>query len=126
MYKRMEIIEEENLNWESVLVQPPVEKTDYKLKTFLNNGMNVGKKKLNIRKLTSFINENSEISLLFSVVILPYIVGFCFSYFLFYFYGGMSIGSFLGAEQNHSSIEMWSIGAYIFITGLAIWSILAL
>lgn len=133
MYTRVETIEEENLNWENVPVQEPeaapVEKTEFtmrdKIKLFLNKGGNVGRGKFSVKKMTGFINQNSEISSLFAVVVFPYILGFCFSYFLFYFYGGMSIGSFLGMEQNHLFIEMWSIGAYIFITAWVIWAIVA-
>jgi len=52
----------------------------------------------------------------------PYIVGFLISYFLFSFYGGMSIGSFLNIEQGNFQIELWALGAYLFVTLWVIWA----
>lgn len=132
MYARIEIIEEENLDWGSLsaraLETMDVEITEStiseQIEIFLNRSVDFITGMFNIKKMSHFFYKNSELSLLLSIVTFPYIVGFCISYFLFYFYGGMPIDSFLGLDQNHLSIEMWSMGTYIFITGWVIWTVL--
>lgn len=131
MYVREEYIEEENLDWgehakASVVKQNnAVEETkegnvevsvSKQKKPFLNNRAKMGRK-FNIKnELNDLLKQNAEISLLLSIVLVPYIVGFAISYFLFFFYGGVSISNFLGLPQAPSAIELWSIGAYLFIT----------
>ncbi len=133
MYTRIETVEEENLDWGSLSMRA-LETTDEEItestlskqiKMFLDGRLDFSTGIFSIKKLTHFLDKNSELSLLFSMVTFPYIVGFCISYFLFYFYGGMPIDSFLGLNQNYLAIEMWSIGAYIFITVWLIWTIIA-
>lgn len=132
MYTRIETIEEENLDWGNLSSQAPetmeaeiTESTLSKqIKMFLNGSANFITGMLNIKKMTRFLDDNSELSLLLGIVVFPYIVGFCISYFLFYFYGGMPIDSFLGLDQNYLAIEMWSMGAYIFITVWVIWTVI--
>lgn len=133
MYKRAEHIEEENLNWESVPVQEtqvmPAEKPSSKLhlslQHALQNRMDMIAKKLTIKKLSNLMDEHSEMALLFTVLVLPFVVGFCFSYLLFYLYGGVPISGFLAMGKDHTIVEMWSIGAYIFITILAVLALFA-
>lgn len=133
MYKRAEHIEEENLNWESVPAQEtqaiPAEKSSSRqytsLQLSLQNLMDMIAKKLTIKKLSNLIDEHSEISLLFAVVVLPFVVGFCFSYLLYFMYGGVPISGFLAMGKDHTIVEMWSIGAYIFITILAVLALFA-
>ncbi len=135
MYARIENIEEECLDWESRLV-PSFEKMNKEItevmlpsvskhrKMFLNEIVSF-KGKVNVkRNITNLFDENLELSLLFSIVTLPYIVGFLVSYFLFYYYGGMQIDSFMGMQEGHLYIEAWSIGAYFFITVGVIWALL--
>ena len=135
MYARIETIEEENLDWGSLparaLETMDVEITESTISTVtkqmeksLTESVDFISGVFNIKKSTRFLNENTELTLLFSIVTFPYVVGFCISYFLFYFYGGMPIDSFLGLQQNHLPIQMWSIGAYIFITVWLIWAII--
>lgn len=135
MYRRIEKIEEENLDWESSLSVRDLKTVDVveitestiskQLEMSLNGSVDFIREIFNMKKLTHFLDKNSELSLLFSIVTFPYIVGFCISYFLFYFYGGMPINSFIGLNQNYIAIEMWSIGAYIFITVWVIRTIIA-
>lgn len=131
MYVREEHIEEENLDWEEhtrlsidnhnnvteetreEAVEAPVSKQN---KPFLNNRANMGRKVSLKRELNDLLKQNAEISLLFGIVLIPYLLGFLISYFLFFFYGGMSVTSFLSIQQAPSAIELWSIGAYLFIT----------
>lgn len=128
MYKRAEQIEEENINWEHTSTQEVQPITDQKsttnlftsIQSTLQNRMDSIAKKLN-----DFIDDNTEIALLFSVVVLPFVVGFCFSYALFYLYGGVPISGFIEMGKDHTVLEMWSIGAYIFITILAVMAVFA-
>ena len=134
MYVREETIEEENLDWDELTkasednqdkliedtkeesAQDPVSKPK---KTFLNNHakiQKIGPKFTLKNELSDLFKQNAEISLLLGIVFVPYILGFVISYFLFYFYGGMSISNFLGVQQVPTTIELWSIGAYLFIT----------
>jgi hypothetical protein len=132
MYARIETIEEENLDWGNLssraLKTKDIEITEStiskQIRMFLNGSANFITGMFNIKKMTRFLDDNSELSLLFSIVTFPYIVGFCISYFLFYFFGGMPIDSFLGLDQNYLAFEMWSIGAYIFITVWVIWTVI--
>ena len=132
MYARTETIEEENLDWEmnpaamlknmdtkiTKIAMPSMSKEK---KMFFTNSIDL-KGKFNLKKLTQFLDTNPELSLLFSILTFPYMVGFFISYFLFYHYGGMSIESFLNIEKGNIHIEFWSIGAYLFITVGVIWS----
>jgi len=118
MYQRKEIIEEECLDWDGHLVVPPTFKHS---KTFLRE-QDTLRKKLNMkRKVTSVLTVELELFLIVSILIFPYMVGFLVSYLLFYFYGGMTIESFLDMQQLHSQIEFWGIGAYLFVTAGVIW-----
>lgn len=123
MYARTETIEEENLDWEANPAAM-LRKMDVKITEASMPSMSQEKKKFNLKKMTHFLEANPELSLLFSIVSLPYTVGFIISYFLFYYYGGMSIESFLNIEKGSIHIEFWSIGAYIFITVGVIWAAL--
>jgi len=134
MYVREETIEEENLDWGELTqaskdnqdkliedtkeetAQAPVSKPK---KTFLNNRAKIHKigPKFTLKnELSDLFKQNAEISLLLGIVFIPYLLGFVISYFLFYFYGGMSINNFLSVQQVPTVIELWSIGAYLFIT----------
>jgi len=133
MYKRAEQIEEENLHWE----REPSEETNVldsenisskpqtSLQLSLQNRMAFIAKKFTFKKLNNFIDDNTEIALLFAVVVLPFVVGFCFSYLLFYIYGGVPMSGFLAMGKEHTLLEMWSIGAYVFITILAVMAVFA-
>ncbi len=128
MYKRAEQIEEENINWENTSTQEVQPITDQKsttnlftsIQSTLQNRMDSIAKKLN-----DFIDDNTEIALLIAVVVLPFVVGFCFSYALFYLYGGVPISGFIEMGKDHTVLEMWSIGAYVFITILAVMAVFA-
>lgn len=134
MYVRKQLIEEENLDWgehleknqeETQKIRHIIHTNSEKNKIVFNNRVNVVRN-FNIKKsITNFLNEYSELTLMASIIILPYIVGFLISYFLFYFYGGMSISSFVGM-QGQLYMGFWSIGAYLFITTGLIWAVLAL
>lgn len=137
MYARIETIEEENLDWRMDLAAHSVkideEVTAEAAESYVSQGSKVFlssrvscNAKLNLkRKIISFSNEYAELSLLVNSFILPYVVGFVITYFLFYFYGGMSISNFI-IMQSHLYMGFWSIGAYLFITAGVIWAVFAI
>lgn len=133
MYVREETIEEENIDWGELTqasednqdkliedmkeeaAQAPVSKPK---EIFLDN-RNIQKTGLMYtlkNELSDFLKQYAEISLLFGIIFIPYALGFFISYFLFYFYGGMSLNNFLSVQQVPTTIELWSIGAYLFVT----------
>lgn len=78
------------------------------------------------RKVAKLLKKNEEFSLSLGILFLPYTLGFAISYMLFYFYGGMPIESFITIEKGNMHFELWSIGAYLFITAGVIWAVLSL
>jgi hypothetical protein len=134
MYVREETIEEENLDWgelteaskenQDKLIEDTKEENaqdplPQKKKIFLknrDNSINTGPKFTFKNELSDLFKQNAEISLLLGIIFVPYMLGFVISYFLFYFYGGMSINNFLSVQQVPTTIELWSIGAYLFVT----------
>ena len=133
MYVREEHIEEEDLDWGAITkaskdnqdklieetkeqdAHAPVSKPK---KTFFKQratGETIVPKFTLKDELSHLLKHNAEVSLLFGIVIVPYILGFVISYFLFYFYGGMSISNFLGVQEVPTTIELWSMGAYLLV-----------
>ena len=133
MYVRKEIIEEENLDWGELTkasqdnqeklieetkeetAQAPVVKPKNIFLKDRTKIQRIGPKFTLKNELSYLFKQNAEISLLFGIVFIPYMLGFVISYFLFYFYGGMPISNFLSVQQVPTTIELWSIGAYLFV-----------
>jgi len=139
MYTREETIEEERLDWvenprsslkkrmkepgKRNLSLPPV----LKHKKISSKGNTPSAKKIDVkRRAANILDKNEEFSLSLSILFLPYILGFIISYMLFYFYGGMPIESFITIEKGNMHFQLWSIGAYLFITAGVIWAVLTL
>lgn len=134
MYIREETIEEENLDWgelteaskenQDKLIEDMNEETAQdpvpQQKTiFLDNhgnSINTDPESTLKNAWSDLFKQNAGVSVLLGIVFVPYILGFAISYFLFYFYGGMSISNFLGVQAVPNTIELWSIGAYLFVT----------
>ena len=133
MYERKENIEEENLDWgeDHGQMDDEIEETRHIIhpdskanKIIFNNKVNSARK-LNIKKsIINFSTEYTEISLLLSLLIVPYMVGFFVVSFIL-LYGGVPIGNFLSLKEEIFHFELWSIGAYLFITAGVIWAVLA-
>lgn len=134
MYVREETIEEENLDWdglteiskdnqerfvEDMKEEATPEPVSKPTNIFFKDRPTIQKTgpKFTLKnEWSDLLKQNAEISLLFGIVFVPYMLGFVISYFLFYFYGGMSINNFLSVQQVPTTIELWSIGAYLCIT----------
>ena len=134
MYERKENIEEENLDWgedlekieDKVIDDRHIIHPDSKEKKIIFINRVNADRKLNIKEsITNLSHEYSEITLVLSILILPYMVGFVVSYLLFYIYGGMPIGNFLNIEKGNLHFELWSIGAYFFVTVGVIGTVIA-
>jgi len=127
MYVREETIEEENLDWgedlekidqdtdkEMVETMHVIHPDEQNHNIHFNYNRNI---KLNIKQsIMSVVDDHSEFSLLFGILFVPYLVGFVVSYLLFFMYGGMPLGSFLSINKGNFHFELWSIGAYCFIS----------
>lgn len=129
MYKRVEQIEEENLDWdqqhtrqiEAMRVQKEnvIFSPHFKSKKTLWQSIT----ELDIQKiLMKTLEKNMELSSLMGVLLLPYFVGFLFGYVLFYSYGGMSFIGFLSMDKEFLLLQLWSIGAYMFVTSWVFWA----
>lgn len=129
MYKRLEHIEDENLDWdqmdESLLEETTVQKENVIFSPVFKN------KKALWQSITAFdiqqkmmklLEKNLEISSFMGILLLPYFVGFLIAYALFYNYGGMTIMDFFTIEKDHILLQLWSIGAYLFVTLWVFWA----
>jgi len=123
MYKREEQIQEENLDWdqsnsrmqkENIIFSPA-----YKSKKTVWQSINA----FDIEKQSMhFVEKNIELSSFMGVLLLPYFVGFLVTYILFYSYGGMSLIGFLSMDKEFLLLQLWSIGAYMFVTSWVFWA----
>ena len=129
MYKRVEQIEEENLDWdqqhmrqinetrgqeENVIFSPAFNKKKTVWETIIEYDIE--------KKLMKFFNKNMELASFMGVLLLPYFIGFWIAYALFYSYGDMTIIGFLSFEKDHLLVQLWSIGAYLFVTSWVFWA----
>lgn len=129
MYKRVEKIEDENLDWDqsnkkliiesSVNNEKVIFSPEFKKKRSLWQRISA----LDIQKsFLKLFEKNVEVSSFVSVLVIPYFVGFVLAYILFYSYGGMTVIGFLSLEKDHILLQLWSIGAYIFVTLWVMWA----
>ncbi len=131
MYKRKESIQEENLEWGKHTVSPLIEKDEHikkalvapvsKQKTIQSDERDELNKKSDVKEESpAFLDKHPKLFFIFTIVFLPYIIGFFLCYLLFYFYTAMPITVFFNMQTGHT-IELWSIGIYLFITVGIIW-----
>jgi ABC-type uncharacterized transport system fused permease/ATPase subunit len=138
MYARKEHIEEENLNWGEELEKinnaetgSETEETKHIIHPAAEHNKITFKKKVKInqinikREITNLLAQYSEISLLLSLLIFPYIIGFFVIAFIL-LTGGVPIDSFFSLKEQIFHFELWSIGSYIFITTGVIWLVIML
>ena len=137
MYERKDHIEDENLDWGEDIEKINNSETDLETKETKHvihpateHNKIIFKKKVKVtqvnikREITNLLVQYSEISLLLSLLILPYIIGFFVIAFIL-LSGGVPIDSFFSLKEQIFHFELWSIGAYIFITAGVIWAVLA-
>ena len=133
MYERKENIPEENLNWDEHLEKIDHPETDTEIKDTkhvihpaIEHNKIIFKKKAKVnyvyikREITNLLVQYSEVSLLLSLLILPYVIGFFVIAFIL-LTGGVPIDRFFSLKEGIFHFELWSIGSYIFITVGVIW-----
>ncbi|MGB5506629.1 MAG: hypothetical protein WBM70_08085 [Sulfurovum sp.] len=138
MYERKENIPEENLDWEKGLNKVDHPETDaekmenkHVIHPAIEHNNIVFQKKFiwsqaNIKKtIQNIFDEHGEVSLLFGLLTLPYVIGFIVVAFIL-LYGGVPIDRFFSLKEGIFHFELWSIGAYIFITVGVIWLVVML
>ena len=76
------------------------------------------------KNVTGLFTENVALLSIAGIVIVPYILGFVITFFLYSFYGGMTIAGFFTIDKDYLPFQLWSIGAYLFITAWVIWAVL--
>ena len=129
MYKRVEKIQEENLDWDQPKKNLIEESSVANEKVIFSPGF---QKKRSVwqrifaldmqKSLMNLFEKNVEVSSFMSILLLPYFVGFVLAYILFYSYGGMTVIGFLSLEKDHILLQLWSIGAYMFVTLWVMWA----
>lgn len=129
MYKRVEHIEEENLDWDQqskrLIEEKPVQAENViyapalqSKKTFWQSIIEFDMQKV----VVDIFNKNMEIVSFMGVLLLPYFVGFLFAYVLFFSYGNLTIMEFITMGKEYLLLELWSIGAYLFVTSWVFWA----
>ncbi len=129
MYKRVEQIEEENLDWDQqnlgLIEELQVQKENVIFSPTFKSKIRLWQSitELDIQKrMMKLLEKNLEISSFMGILLLPYLVGFLVGYALFHNYGGMTIMDFLSIEKDHILFQLWSIGAYLFVTLWVFWA----
>ena len=127
MYVREENIPEENLDWDKTQVKEVQDKTQEESKDSKKVIHPAAKNKIVLKKkikfseinikstIQNFLDEHGGLSLLISLLTFPYIIGFIIIAFIL-LYGGVPIDRFFSLKEGIFHFELWSIGAYIFIT----------
>ena len=138
MYVREESIPEENLDWEKIQekkAQSEVQTESRESKKIIHptteHNKIVLEKKVKLRDINikrvilNFLDEHGEASFFLGLLTLPYIIGFVVVSFIL-LYGGVPIDRFFDTKEGVFHFELWSIGAYIFITVGVIWLVMLL
>jgi len=135
MYVREENIPEENLDWDKTNEREVQDETQVENKDTKHVIHPASKKKIVLKKnikfseinikstIQNFLDEHGELSLLISLLTFPYIIGFIIISFIL-LSGGVPIDRFFSSKEGVFHFELWSIGAYIFITTGVIWLVM--
>jgi len=124
MYIRKENIEVENLDWESQVSSSPVRKNG-QIGKMISPFTSQKTQDLSIKEEKGdVLDEHLSLFFIFTLLIFPYIVGFLFSFFLYYMYGDMNIIDFFMMQQGHLYFESWGIGMYLLVVVGIIWLVL--
>jgi hypothetical protein len=138
MYQRKEELPEENLDWDGSPDKVEDPKTDaennqdkHVIHPSTGNSKIVFQKKVKLSQINikntikNILDEHGEVSLLLGLITLPYIIGFFVVAFIL-MYGGVPIDRFFSLKEGIFHFELWSIGAYVFITVGVIWLVILL
>ncbi len=132
MYKRDEVVEEEHLDWDKK-TKETIQEKDVKVtlsseakheNLVLNEESKVENKSDIQNNVMTFFMKYEYLSLGLIILILPYLVGLLFNFVLFYIYSGITLDKVFNIEKKQNIFELWSIGAYTFVTLGIIWILL--
>ncbi len=73
------------------------------------------------RGLVTFFEQNPILSMLGSLLVLPYVLGLFLGFIYFCFVLGVSVSDFLAAFHGTSQLVFWLIGFYLIITFTDVW-----
>ena len=129
MYKREEEIVDENLecaqsNEPSKQVKVGMLSGTKQKKSFHHKQVGLSQKFSVKKNVTDLSDADVALFSIAATLLFPYMLGLMLTFFLFSFYGGMSLLSILGIEKDYLSIQLWVLGAYFFITAWVIWVVL--
>jgi len=68
-----------------------------------------------------FVENNTVLVSLLSVLFIPYILGMLLTLVLFYFYVGISVTDFFHVYSGLSQFIFWVLGIYLIITVIDVW-----
>ncbi len=73
------------------------------------------------RGLVTFFEQNPILSMLGSLLLLPYVLGLFLGFFYFCLVVGVPVSDFLAAFHGTSQLVFWLIGFYLIITFTDVW-----
>jgi hypothetical protein len=129
VYRRVEETVDENLEWDQGKELPKEMKAEMpfgfkKQRSFQHKQIGLSQKfpvKTNVADLS---DRDVALFSIAATLLFPYMLGLMLTYFLFSFYGDMSLLAFLGIDKDYFYIQLWGMGAYFFITAWVIWAVL--
>ena len=113
MYKRVEETVDENLEWDQGNESPSAFK---KQRSVQHKQIGLGQKFPLKTNVTDLSDKDVALFSMAATLLFPYMLGLMLTYFLFSFYGGMTLLAFLGIDKDYFYIQLWGMGAYFFIT----------
>ena len=129
MYKREEEIVDENLEYDqcnerSKQVKVRLPSGIKQKKSFQHKQVGLSQKFSVKKNVTDLSDADVALFSIAATLIFPYMLGLMLTYFLFSFYGSMSLLAFLGIDKDYFYIQLWGMGVYFFITAWVIWAVL--
>jgi len=121
MYKRADEIVDENLEWDQGTEPPSALK---KQRSFYHKQFESHQKFPLKTNVTNLSDKDIALFSMAATLLLPYMLGLMLTYFLFSFYGGMSLLAFLSMDKDYLNIQLWGLGSYFFITAWVLWAVL--
>jgi len=124
MYKRDETIADERLNWDKDSTTRANEKELDVVKPYeprpqkpaINEESQLAIEPPKQSSIQSFLEKYEKLTLISGSLFLPYLMGVLFQTVLFYIYSGVTLDKIFSVNKNPTIFELWTIGAYFFIT----------
>jgi len=129
MYKREEKTVDEDLEWDqgnqpSKRVKVGMPFAFKKQRSLQHKQVGLSQKVPVKTNVTDLSDRDVAFFSIAATLLFPYMLGLTLAYFLFSFYSGMTLLTFLSIDKDYLYIQLWAMGAYFFITAWMIWVIL--